>query len=140
MQALLKLKKITVLPDRIELIVCVRDSESRLVTARMADECLKAYPELSYHPCKNAKGPLFGDVLRSTNVPHLLEHLVITLQVRHDAKKGLPAFTYLGSTQWVEDELAPALPTAAKVSLRFRNDAVALSCVKEAVSFLNENC
>ncbi len=139
MQALLKLKKITVLPDRLELIVCVRDPESRLVTARMADACLKAYPELSYHPCKNAEGPLFGDVLCTTSVPHLLEHLVITLQVRHDAKEGLPAFTYLGSTQWVEGGPAVALPTTAKVSLRFRNDAVALSCVKEALAFLNEN-
>lgn len=135
MQPLLKLKKITVLPDRLELIVCVRDLESRLVAARMADACLSAYPELAYHPCKNTKGPLFGDVLRTTSVPHLLEHLAITLQVRHDANEGLPAFTYLGSTQWIDEEVG-----SAKVSLRFRNDAVALSCVKEALSFLNENC
>ena len=138
MQERLKLSKIRVLPDRIELIVQLRDPESRMVSARMADACLAAYPELAFHPCKNAKGPVFGDVLRSTSVPHLLEHLVITLQVRRDAAAGLPAFTYVGSTQWIDDDAAdPSLN--AKVSLRFRNDALALSCVKEALSFLNES-
>lgn len=137
MQARLKLNKIRVLPDRIELGVQLRDPESRMVSTRMADACLAAYPELAFHPCKNAKGPVFGDVLRSTSVPHLLEHLVITLQVRRDADAGLPVFTYVGSTQWIDGDAD--LPLEAKVSLRFRNDALALACVKEALLFLNES-
>ncbi len=142
----LQVKKITVLPDRLEVIVKLRDEASRLVSRQIADACLAKYPELLAHPCKNSCGPLFGDILYSTSLPHLLEHLVITLQVRSDAANNRTPFSYLGTTEWLNvsglhqgaNTKASECSLEAKLSLRFRNDIVALSCLNEAVDFLNK--
>lgn len=133
--------KVVVFPDRLEVAVRVKDESCRYASRSLVSACLRSFPELPFHACKNDKGPLFGDVLDQASLPHLLEHLVITLQVRDDQDKGASSFSYLGATQWMPaDRPADAgQPCYAKVSVRFRNDVVALTCLNKALAFVNEH-
>lgn len=140
-EVVVAVSKVSVLPDRLDLVVCVKDDSCKYVTPRLIDACKREFPELAFHACKNEKGPLFGDVMEQASIPHLLEHLVITLQVRHDQQTGLGNFSYYGTTQWLSSgriACSDDNPCCAKVSVRFRNDVVALSCLKAAVAFVNE--
>ena len=126
--------RIVVLPDRIEATLRVRDASCRKVSPSLVASCKREFPELAFHACKNDWGPRFGDVMDRASVPHLLEHLVITLQVRRDQQDGRENFGYLGTTQWVSPGSC-----SAKVSVRFRNDVICLACLKEALAFVNEH-
>jgi hypothetical protein len=55
----------------------------------------RLFPNLSRHKCHNGNGYSFRKEARATEVPHLLEHLIIELQAQaqhHDVLKG--------ETQW----------------------------------------
>lgn len=137
----IEVTKVTVLPDRLEVTVRVKDESCRYVSRSLVAACLRDFPELPFHACKNDKGPLFGDVLDQASLPHLLEHLVITLQVRSDQSRGASSFSYLGSTQWLPVGGSAQVNSSclAKMSVRFRNDLVALTCLKDALGFMNEH-
>jgi hypothetical protein len=127
--------KVTVRADRIEVLVRVRDEACRFTTPELVATCCERFPELPQHACKNAKGPTFGAVMDRTGVPHLLEHLVISLQVRAAAQAdgADERFAYLGTTEWLPDD-----SLTAKVSLSFKDDLTALASLKEAARFLND--
>jgi len=55
----------------------------------------KLFPHLSHHRCDNDKGFSFRQECRSTEIPHLLEHLIIELQ-----GQVLQSGTLKGETQW----------------------------------------
>lgn len=131
--------RVVVFPDRLEVTVRVKDESCRYASRSLVAACLRSFPELPFHACKNDKGPLFGDVLDQASLPHLLEHLVITLQVRDDQEKGANNFSYLGATQWIPADRSAGAGSSccAKVSVRFRNDVVALTCLNKALAFVN---
>ena len=137
-------EKIKVRADRIELLVRVCDEKFRLTNADLIAVCEKDFPLLSSHACYNEKGTTFGAVMNSTSVPHLLEHLIVYLEVlalnssceqAHDKEGqwGTLDKVITGSTQWSADDNCLAL-----VSVSFFDDIVALSACNQALEYLNE--
>ena len=55
----------------------------------------RLFPHLSYHHCHNEKGFSFRRESRSTEIPHLFEHLIIELQGQVQKSGSLK-----GETQW----------------------------------------
>lgn len=55
----------------------------------------KLFPHLSHHHCDNDNGFSFRRECRSTEIPHLFEHLIIELQ-----GQALRSGTLKGETQW----------------------------------------
>jgi len=55
----------------------------------------KLFPHLSYHHCHNENGFSFRRESRSTEIPHLFEHLIIELQGQVTRSGNLK-----GETQW----------------------------------------
>ena len=65
-----------------------------------------------------------------TPLPHLLEHLVIDLQVR-EAQRDDDAFA--GTTDWIDQEAG-----TARIQVSFTDDLAALRAFRDAVRFLND--
>ena len=98
-----------------------------LVTQRQASKVLETYPNLARHVCVNEHGNTFGDDIAGTWPAHLLEHLAIELMAQaHGSGEGL-----MGHTQ-LTDEKGLAI-----TKLTFKDDIVALRCVKDAVAVIN---
>ena len=124
-------ERISVKRDRISLLVRVAPGARRYAWPKLANQVVDAFPDLAYHACVNDSGARFVDVLQSTSIPHVLEHLVIDLQV-HDSR--VPEDVALvGSTEWICE--ADGL---ARVEVDYTDDLVALSALREALAFLNE--
>lgn len=98
-------------------------------TPALARAVLQTYPELSRHACVNGVSDTFGAVIAETSLPHLLEHVAISLQVR---ATGRPDATYVGVTAWTDEARG-----RARIQLSFDDDLVALSAFKQAADFLN---
>lgn len=106
--------------------VRVFPSDAR-VSASQAREALALLPNLARHVCINERGETFGDDIVGTQPAHLLEHVAIELMAqRHQSGAGL-----MGHTSYA-DERGLML-----VKLTYRDDLVALECVKEAVELIN---
>ena len=54
----------------------------RVTSASLMRRVLPAFPMLPQHACVNERGTTFAAVMDCTPLPHLLEHLVVDLQVR----------------------------------------------------------
>ena len=112
-----------------------------MTTSALIDVCLEDFPLLPLHACRNQKGTTFAAVMRNTSVPHMLEHLIVYLQVKaEDARQrsvqggevGANNIVITGSTQWsLEDDLL------AQVTVSFADDIVALAACKEALTYVN---
>ncbi len=125
----LTIERVRVRPGRIELAVRVASQRYVHTTPQLIEHCLQQVPTLGMHACRNGVGPTFAAVMRSTSVPHLLEHLVIDAQTRaaHDASR-----VFAGTTQWSADD-----SLLANVSVSYEDDLAALRAVKESLAFLN---
>lgn len=55
----------------------------------------RMFPHLEHHECDNQRGYSFRQESRRTEIPHLLEHLIIELQGQVCSHSGLS-----GETQW----------------------------------------
>lgn len=108
-------------------------------TRSQADRILELLPNLSHHICVNSgSNDCFGNELVGTELPHLLEHVIIELQGKACGGEGLSGALLTGHTSWLE-ELAVTNPEGfalMRVSVSFRNDFVALSAVREAVKMI----
>lgn len=80
-RAPLSIERLCVRRDRVEANVRVEPG-FHLTTPEIARRVAAAFPTLASHACVNDVGPRFGAVMDRTPLPHLLEHLVIDLQVR----------------------------------------------------------
>lgn len=143
--ALIRLESFTVYADRIEAQVVLSSEMPHKTSAAIARRVLDAFPNLAHHACVNNAGSTFGDVIAQTSVPHLLEHLVVELQVRAvlrcrkevenaPARKMLPksqSEVFVGTTEWVNEEEG-----RARIEVSFTDDLVALQAFREAVHFL----
>ena len=89
-----------------------------------------SFLHLAHHACVNEEGATFGAVMDHTSLPHLLEHLVIDLQVR-EAQRDDDAFA--GTTDWIDQEAG-----TARIQVSFTDDLAALRAFRDAVRFLND--
>ena len=125
----IQVRAITVRTGRIVADITIADERFRMTTPKLAAFAEGHYPDLPHHACVNDVGFAFGDVIEKTSTPHLLEHLVISLQVR---EKAIGDPTFIGTTEWT-DEVAGE----ARVEFGFKDDLVALRAFNEALKFLN---
>ena len=135
----------------------------RVTSASLMRRVLPAFPMLPQHACVNERGAMFAAVMDCTPLPHLLEHLVVDLQVRtqvaQHARVGTAsrsvaptasrADAYAGSAAQAEptprerpivgtSEWADERAGLARIDVSFADDQVALRAFRDAVAFLNE--
>lgn len=135
----------------------------RVTSASLMRRVLPAFPMLPQHACVNERGTTFAAVMDCTPLPHLLEHLVVDLQVRtqvaQHARVGTTSRSvaptasrtdaYAGSAAQAEPTLRerPIVGTSewaderaglARIDVSFADDQVALRAFRDAVAFLNE--
>lgn len=135
----------------------------RVTSASLMRRVLPAFPMLPQHACVNERGTTFAAVMDCTPLPHLLEHLVVDLQVRTQvvqharvgttsrsvaptasrtgAYAGLAAQAeptprerpIVGTSEWADERAG-----LARIDVSFADDQVALRAFRDAVAFLNE--
>lgn len=129
----IRASRICVRPRRIEANIDVA-AGFRTTTPELAARICARFPNLVHHACVNDEGPTFGAVIDHTPLPHLLEHLVIDLQVVAEKSGTLSqSFTYVGTTQWLDEQRG-----LARVEVNFTDDLVALRSFKDALCAINE--
>ena len=132
----------------------------RFTSKALIDKVLPAFPSLPRHACVNGSGRTFGDVIERTPMYHLLEHMVVDLQVRKMASappgavapSGEPAampsapaalstpatptapanISIVGTSEWVDEAAG-----LARIDTSFADDQVALRALRDAVAALN---
>lgn len=105
------------------------------VSQEQAERILELLPNLSNHVCVNGAGETLGDELVGTELPHLLEHIVIELQGKATGASG----NFTGHTSWL-DELANTAPSGyalMRTTVAFENDFVALQAVQCACELID---
>lgn len=125
----LRINSLTVRRDR----VCAEVSVSacaHMTTPQLAARVAQEFPLIRQHACVNEKGSTFGLVIDSTPLAHLLEHLVIDLQMR-SAKSD--DFVYVGTSLWIDEAAG-----LARIEVNFADDLVALQAFRDAADFLND--
>ena len=125
----IQLKAVTVSPGRLTCDIVIPDERFRYTTSELAALVVESYPELPHHACVNGAGPSFGAVIENTSVPHLLEHVAITLQTRSAIEQGAE---FVGTTEWACEAAGDA-----RIVLSFADDLEALRAFIEATRFLN---
>ena len=135
----------------------------RVTSASLMRRVLPAFPMLPQHACVNERGATFAAVMDCTPLPHLLEHLVVDLQVRSqiaqharvgttsrsvaptasrtDAYAGSAAQAeptprerpIVGTSEWADERAG-----LARIDVSFADDQVAMRAFRDAVAFLNE--
>lgn len=127
--SLIHTRRVTVRDDRLSFLVCLDPQAPAKTTPAIARCAMETYPELASHACVNDVGSTFGAVIANTSTPHLLEHLIITEQVRAADPDDTTA--YLGTTRWVERE-----ERLARIDVSYRDDLAALEAYGRAKDFL----
>ena len=125
----IQVRAITVRTGRIVADIAIPDERFRATTPKLAAFAEGQFPDLPHHACVNDVGFAFGDVIEKTSVPHLLEHLVISMQVH---EKAIGDATFIGTTEWTDEAAGEA-----RVEFGFIDDLVALRAFNEATRFLN---
>ena len=126
----MRVENITVGKGRISYVVRLAPDE-RYTSEDLMERVLEDFPCLSCHTCVNAQGPTFAAVMNRTSRAHLLEHMVIDLQVREFQERNRSPL-FVGNTQWV-DEVAGV----ARVQVSYQDDLVALRAFKQAIVYLD---
>lgn len=125
----LVLDKLKVASDRIIAQVRVTDPSFAQTDGDIARRAVGFFPHLPKHACVNDEGTRFGAVMDHTDLPHLLEHMVIDLQVqRSDTDK-----VFTGVTRWTDREAG-----VATIEMSYSDDLVALRAFRDAVDMINE--
>ena len=135
-RSVIEVERLTVRPDRVVCDVVVAPGAPRCSSLLLADHIRAAFPDVPSHACVNDDGDTFGAVLERTSLPHVLEHLVISLQARAEAASAPGAgdgVVFVGTTEWT-DEFAGR----ARVEVSFTDDLVALRAFRDAAHFLHD--
>lgn len=127
------IERITVEKGRMSALVTVPPENAFSTPERMG--CLlDLYPRLERHSCVNSKGPTFAAVMNQTSWPHVLEHLVIDMQVSAHQQRGDKRDPwFVGNTQWIDRASGKA-----RVQVNFYDDLVALRSFRDAACVLND--
>lgn len=95
---------------------------------------LKRMPTLAYHECKNRAGESFLEQMSKTSIPHLLEHMIVDLQVKHQYDNNINTkISLIGTSKWTNSD-----KTLAQIELTYYDDCVAIDCIGQAVEILNK--
>ena len=123
------LESLHVTADRIVAAVRVADPGRADTTPALAAVAAARRPNLPIHTCVNGEGPTFGAVMAHTPLPHLLEHVVVDLQVERcpDANR-----VFTGATRWTDRRAG-----RARVEVSYADDLVALAAFRDAVALVN---
>ena len=122
----------------------------RVTSSQLMSRVLAAVPTLAQHACVNERGTTFAAVMDCTPLPHLLEHLVVDLQVRAEAGQWCtlsgaasgapPSVTgatrdhpIVGTSEWLDEAAG-----VARIDVSFADDLVALRAMRDSVAFLNK--
>ena len=135
-----RITRLEVRRGRLTCIVEFAPKVPRFTSKALIDKVLPAFPSLPRHACVNGSGRTFGDVIECTPVPHLLEHMVVDLQVREmaSATLGVPAppapadAPIVGTSEWINETAG-----LARIDASFADDQVALRALRDAVAALN---
>ena len=128
-EKLISTEQITVQKDRISFVIKLSPQLPHETDALWTQYSLATYPELTHHSCVNDFGDTFGATISHTPIPHLLEHIIITEQVRMaDPSDNTPL---MGTTRWVNRD-----QKIARIDVRFTSDIVALEAFHNALNFL----
>lgn len=131
MPARLSVLRLTVRAGRIEADVEVSPPGARS-TPELARAVLASFPRVGDHACVNGKGRRFSDVMEDTPLPHVLEHLVVELQVRAFADREGAGRVFAGTSEWEDGRRR-----RARVQVSFADDLTALRAFRDATAFLN---
>ncbi|WP_294415173.1 hypothetical protein [uncultured Senegalimassilia sp.] len=122
----------------------------RTTSPQLMSRVLDVVPTLAQHACVNERGTTFAAVMDCTPLPHLLEHLVVDLQVRAEsgrwgtlpgAMPGAPPSVtgstrerpIVGTSEWLDEAAG-----IARIDVSFADDLVALRAMRDSVAFLNK--
>lgn len=122
----------------------------RTTSPQLMSRVLAVVPTLAQHACVNERGTTFAAVMDCTPLPHLLEHLVVDLQVRAEsgrwftlpgAAAGAPPSMagathdrpIVGTSEWLDEAAG-----IARIDVSFADDLVVLRAMRDSVAFLNE--
>lgn len=122
----------------------------RVTSSQLMSCVLAVVPTLAQHACINERGTTFAAVMDCTPLPHLLEHLVVDLQVRAESGQwftlpGAAAETppsmagvtcerpIVGTSEWLDEAAG-----VARIDVSFADDLVALRAMRDSVALLNE--
>lgn len=155
----LSVEHVTVRTGRLSVLVRVAAGTPRFSSPDLAARLCERFPTLPFHACVNEVGETFGCVMGSTSLPHVLEHLVIDLQVRASASADAPngcmdspsasalgagaapsaqsgpanrAPAFVGTTEWLDQAAG-----TARIEVSFADDLVALRALRDAADILN---
>ena len=131
----LTLAHLTVYASRMEAEVHFAPDAPRTSTPELISQLEQDFPHLGAHACVNARGSQFADVMEHTSLAHVLEHLVIDLQVQAHRTPDTSdrEATFVGTTEWVDKAAG-----IARVRVSFADDLVALAAFRQATEILNK--
>ena len=115
--------------DRAIFIVQVKPSRPCYTDQEIAQWVRQAYPELEYHQCLNEWEEPLWNALSHTSMPHVLEHILITEQVRSTDEDDSTQF--LGTTRWLNEAEG-----IARIDVHYTSDIMVLEAYKQALNFL----
>lgn len=130
----LEIRRVKVRRGTLDLEVAC-DLDALHVTPAQAERILQLLPNLAHHVCVNDAGnETFGTELVGTELPHLLEHVIIELQ----GKAARNGASFTGHTSWLEelDETASDGYALMRTSVTFKNDFVALTAANDAMRLI----
>ena len=87
------------------------------------------FPHLEHHECDNVRGKTFRKECQATEIPHLLEHLIIELQ-----GQALPHSGLSGETQW-NWKVDPR--GRFHVYVQYENELLVLAAIRLAEKIIN---
>ena len=125
----LVLESLHVAADRIVATVRVSDALHANTTPELVHAAMLTHPDLPIHTSVNGVGPTFGAVMNDTPLPHLLEHVVIDLQI---ASCPDPDRVFTGVTRWTDRRAG-----RARVEVSYADDLDALRAFRDATAFIN---
>lgn len=144
-----RIVRLSVGSDRVTCDLAVSSDVPHDSTPQLADLLAKRLPTLPEHACVNELGETFGVVMAHTPLPHVLEHLVIDLQVRAETERASAlsggsevgaapvspdsAAVFVGTSEWTDEAAG-----CARVAVSFTDDLVALRAFRDAEHILNE--
>ncbi len=136
----LEVDRIKLTPGRLQVILHIDDARFRYTNSQIAQAVLKDHPLLVAHTCINDLGPTFASVLEHTSIPHLLEHLIIDMQVRMHADSAHEDLswensqqTFVGNTRWINKEQG-----IARIEISFVDDLIVLEAFRAMLDYLND--
>ena len=81
----LRIDSIDIFPREAHVRVSLWPARPNVVSPACAHYILERYPQLANHACFSGGAHVFGQVIRGTSLPHVLEHLVIHEQLLQGA-------------------------------------------------------